>query len=87
MKTFALKISTPEGDCFSGNAVKLSVRGTEGDLAIMAGHVPFVTAVVPCTCKIDLEDESVRLAQIDGGLLTVSKNTAVLLCGSFHWNN
>ena len=55
MKSFLLKISSPEGDVFSGNAVNLSVRGTEGELAVMAGHVPFVTAVKPCDCKIELE--------------------------------
>ncbi|MBR2480962.1 MAG: hypothetical protein IKB56_06650 [Clostridia bacterium] len=47
MRTYLLKISSPEGDIFSENVVMLSVRGTEGDLAIMAGHIPFVTYVKP----------------------------------------
>ena len=48
MKDYTLKISTPDGDAFSGSALSLSVRGTEGELGILAGHAPFVTAVVPC---------------------------------------
>ena len=40
MKTFKLKISSPDGDVFNGDAVKLCLRGTEGELAIMAGHIP-----------------------------------------------
>ena len=47
MKAFLLKISSPEGDMFRGDIVKLCVRGTEGDLAVMAGHIPFVSYVKP----------------------------------------
>ena len=46
MNTFRLTIATPDGAAFDGEADMLSVRGVMGDLAIMAGHVPFVTAVM-----------------------------------------
>ena len=85
MKTFTLKVSSPEGDLFSGDAVMLTVRGTEGDLAVLAGHVSFVTAVKPCTCKIVLEDETEKLAETDGGLLTVTGEKVILLAGRFEW--
>ena len=52
MKTFPLIISSPDGDLFRGDAGMLILRGTEGDLAIMAGHVPFVTAVVKGNCVV-----------------------------------
>ena len=86
MKTFSLKISSPEGDLLSAEVVKLSLRGTEGDLAVMAGHIPFVSSVKPCECKIEFEDGSIKTGQTDGGLLTVSKDKTVLLSGSFKWN-
>ena len=85
MKTFKLKISYPEGDLFFGDAVKLCVRGTEGDLAVMAGHIPFVSSVMPSNCKVELEDGTERLGHTDGGILTVSKEKVVLLSGSFTW--
>ncbi len=87
MKTFKLKISSPDGDVFNGDAVKISLRGTEGELAVMAGHIPFATSVVPCECKIELDDESIKSGKIDGGLLTVSSDAVILLSGSFAWNN
>ena len=86
MKTFSLKISSPEGDLLSADVVKLSVRGTEGDLAVMAGHIPFVSSINPCECKIEFEDGTTKSGQTDGGLLTVSKEKTVLLSGSFKWN-
>lgn len=85
MKTFLLKISSPEGDIYNGDAVMLSVRGTEGELAVMAGHIPFVSSVKPCQCKILLEDDSEKSGTTDGGILTVSKDKVVLLSGSFKW--
>ena len=55
MKNFKLVISSPEGKIYDGNTVRLSVRGIEGELAIMAGHIPFVTIVKAGECRI--EDE------------------------------
>ena len=87
MKAFPLKISSPQGDLFCGDVVKISVRGTEGELAVMAGHIPFVTSVKACECKIEFEDGKQRLGQTDGGILTVSSDKVVLLSGSFVWND
>ncbi|MBQ4136118.1 MAG: F0F1 ATP synthase subunit epsilon [Clostridia bacterium] len=85
MKTFTLKISSPEGDLFYGEAVKLSLRASEGDLAVMAGHIPFISSVKPCDCKIELEDGSERVGTTDGGLLNVGLDKVMLLSGSFRW--
>lgn len=85
MNTFELTISSPDGNFFKGDAVRLSVRGIEGDLAVMAGHIPFITAVKECDCKIELPDESERLGHTEGGLLNVSENGAVLLADRFSW--
>lgn len=85
MKTFSLKISSPDGSLFDAQATMLTVRGVEGDLAIMADHVPFITAVKKCECKVILPDESVKMGQTQGGLLTVSREGVVLLSSSFAW--
>lgn len=87
MKTFKLKISSPDGDIFNGDAVRITLRGTEGVFAIMAGHIPFATTIVPCECKIEFEDDSAKFGKIDGGLLSVSTETVILLSGSFEWKN
>lgn len=85
MNTFFLIISSPDGDVFKGEAVFLSLRGSEGDLAIMAGHTPFLTSVMSSECKIVFPDDSERLALLDGGLLTVSKDNVTLLSSGFKW--
>ncbi len=82
MKTFNLTISSPDGNIFKGEAIYLRLRGTEGELAIMAGHAPLITGVVPCEVKIELID-GIKLGTTDGGLLTVRDNDVVLMSGSF----
>ena len=85
MNTFRLCISSPDGILYKRDAVFLSLRGADGDLAIMAGHVPFVTSVKHCRCKVVFPDEGERTGITEGGLLTVSKESVTLLSGSFHW--
>jgi len=84
MRTFQLNISSPDGKLFSGEAVMITLRGIEGDLAIMAGHVSFITSVKPCDVKILLPDGSEKIGHSDGGLLTVAADGVTLL-GSFAW--
>ena len=83
MSSFKLIVSTPDGNKFSGDVVSLSVRGTEGDLMVMAGHIPFITAVKPCECTIMLNDGSEKKGETEGGLLTVSKEETTLLSSTF----
>jgi len=82
MNTFSLRIATPDGNAFKGEAIILVVRGVEGELAVMAGHIPFVTAVKPCRIKIETEDSEI-FANIGGGILSVTKDETVLMSSSF----
>ncbi len=86
MNSYHLIISTPDGNVFDGQVTALFVRGTEGELAIMAGHIPFITAVKEGTCRIELPDETEKAADIGGGILTVSNNQTTLLCSKFEFN-
>ena len=85
MNTYSLTISTPMGEQFAGEVVFLSLRGVEGELAIMAGHTPFITTVLPCQCKLILPDDSEKFARLENGLLTVGGDKVTLLSDSFAW--
>ncbi len=83
MNVFHLTVSTPDGNAFCGDCLKLDVRGTEGDLAVMAGHIPFVTTLVPCKCVLLLEDGTEKRGSLSGGVLSVGKEATTLIAGSF----
>ena len=86
MNTFRLIVSSPDGNKFDGEVLKFDVRAAEGELAVMAGHIPFITAVKPGKCKIVLADEKEKVATIGGGILTVQGEKTTLLCSDFSWN-
>lgn len=84
--TFHLTVSSPDGNKFDGQVVKFDVRGIEGELAIMAGHIPFVTSVESAPCTLWFEDGSKKTATCDGGLLTVDTNLVTFISGSFKFD-
>lgn len=85
MNTFKLVISSPDGNVFDDEIAKVSMRGSEGDFAILAGHIPFITSVKPGECRVEMPDGEERIGSLDGGLLTVSSEAVTLLSGSFRW--
>ena len=86
MSTFPLTISSPDGDLFRGDAEMLILRGTEGDLAVMAGHVPFVTAIVRGKCAIVVSETERKEGTIEEGLLTVDPNQVTVLTSALEFN-
>ncbi|MBQ6594267.1 MAG: F0F1 ATP synthase subunit epsilon [Clostridia bacterium] len=86
MSTYRLIISTSLGKVFDGQVERLTLRGAEGDLAILAGHVPLMTTVRPGTVSLVLPDGGRKEASCDGGLLTVGTGDTVALLEHFTWN-
>ncbi len=82
MKAYRFVISTPDGNLFDGNIVKVSLRGAEGDLAVMANHTPFITSVKPCDVRIELEDGTEKTVNVERGLLSVTGESVTLMSGS-----
>ena len=76
--TTCRKAHSPDGDLFHGEAQRLIVRGTEGELAVMAGHIPVVTAIVKGRCVIQTETER-KEGTIEEGLLTVDADRVTVL--------
>ena len=79
MKTFLLNISSPDGQVFSGQVVSLIVRGVEGEFAVLADHVPFITNVRPGKCVVEFGDGTVKEGQTEGGMITVGKDEVTFL--------
>ena len=85
MSTYPLLISSPDGDLFRGEAQMLILRGTEGDLAVMAGHVPFVTAVAKGRLVVETAEGERKEGIIEEGILTVSEQNVTVLTSAVTW--
>jgi F-type H+-transporting ATPase subunit epsilon len=47
MHTFEVSLVSPEAIVFAGKADQVDLPGSEGDLGVLAGHVPIVTGLRP----------------------------------------
>ena len=85
MNTFRLNISSYDGTVYEEQVQMLILRGASGDLAVMAGHIPFATSVVPGQIRIKVDDTKELVGKTEGGLLTVDSEKTTLLSGTFQW--
>ncbi len=83
--SFPLIISSPDGDLYRGDAEELILRGTEGELAVLTGHVPFVTAVKKGHCVV-VDSRGRREGLIEAGLLTVDRKKTTVLTSAVYWD-
>lgn len=85
MSTFPLRIGTPDGLMFEGEVNRLVCRTITGDLAIMAKHMNFCTALGMGQAHVVYEDGSRRNAACIGGMLTVMDGECSLLATTWEW--
>ena len=85
MKTFPLRIGTPDGLLFEGEAERVVCRSITGDLAILAGHSNFCTALGMGEAHVVLPDGTRRNAACIGGMLSMMNGTCRLLATTWEW--
>jgi len=84
MNQFPLRIVTPDGLQYDGNAEEVIVRTTTGDLGILAGHVNCVAPLGMGKASIMI-DGKMRYAACIGGMLSMMDGKATLLATTFEW--
>ena len=84
MTPFLLKIVTPDGVQFDGQAEELIVRSTSGDLGILAGHINCVAPLGMGRATV-VVDGKPRYAACIGGMVSVLNGTVHLVPTTFEW--
>lgn len=85
MKTFPLRIGTPDGLLFEGEVERVLCRSMTGDLAVLAGHCNFCTALGMGEAAVVLEDGTRRKAACIGGMLSMMDGVCRLLATTWEW--
>ena len=84
MTTFSLKIVTPDGIQFDGQAEELVVRTTSGDTGIMAGHISYVAPLGMGQATVVVDGQK-RYAACIGGMVSVVNGEVTLMPTTFEW--
>ena len=84
MTPFRLKIVTPDGLIYDGQAEELLVRTTGGDVAILARHMNYV-APLGMGRAVVVSGGTRRTAACIGGMLSICDGEVTLVPTTFEW--
>ena len=84
MNSFPLKIVTPDGLQFEGQAEQLTVRTTSGDIGILASHTNCVAPLGMGRATV-VTEEGRRYAACIGGMVSVVNGSVTLVATTFEW--
>ena len=86
MMAFKLKIVTPDGLIFDGEAEKLIVRTSGGDVCILARHMNYVAPLGMGMAIVEAGGKR-RTAACIGGMISVSDGECTLVPTTFEWSD
>ena len=86
MALIHLTIVTPEGKYYDGDAQRIVVRTTGGDVAILPHHIDYSAALVEQgEARVIEPDGRVRRGELKGGLLHVASDNVQVITNGFQW--
>ena len=84
MKSYNLKIITPEKVFFDGQTEQIIVRTSDGDMGVLSGHENYVSDLPAGPFRVKI-DGKYKTAAISGGVLKVSKESTTILAMAAEW--
>ena len=67
-----VRVVTPERELWSGEASMVIARGVEGEVGILAGHIPMLVSLAVGPFRIQREGAPEKVVVVDGGFMHVT---------------
>jgi F-type H+-transporting ATPase subunit epsilon len=80
--TFPVKLVTPTGIVFEGDAKEVSAIGPLGEFGVLPDHINFITSLVPGILEARLPDDTAMRWIVSGGLAEVKDGVMTVLASS-----
>ena len=84
-RSFHLEIRTPEQLVYEGDVTSITAPGVEGNFQILAGHIPFLTALEVGEIRIRESSETSQLMATSGGVFEVLRTGVTALVETAEW--
>ena len=85
-KLFKLEVVTPMRKFFVGEVLTIVFETENGQMGVMADHIPMLVANRDCTLKIECEKEC-KLAFITEGFIEITTNKVTVIVDDALWND
>lgn len=83
-KYFKVKVISPDRVFYEGEADLLELKTSEGDIGILAGHIPLTCLIAPGVMKIT-KDGEVKEAALLEGFIEIMQDHVTVLAESCEW--
>ena len=83
--TFKLQIITPEHLFFEDNVEMVVIQSTDGEIGVLAGHIPMISTIETGEIRIKLVSGKWRNAAAGEGFATIKQDEVLLLCQTVEW--
>ena len=84
-RSFHLEIRTPEQSVYEGDVTSINAPGVEGNFQILAGHIPFLTALEVGEIRIRESSDTPQLMATSGGVFEVLRTGVTVLVETAEW--
>lgn len=84
MRSFNLKVVTPDGLAFDSEVESLLVRTDDGDVEFLAGHVDYMASLGTGRARIKQNGQD-KFASVSGGFVTVKGGEVSLVAITFEF--
>jgi F-type H+-transporting ATPase subunit epsilon len=81
---FNLKVVTPYRNFYEGEVEKIVVQGAEGEMAVLADHIPMVTPLAIGKLVI-INDDKKEPATLAGGFMQIADGKVVIVAEAAEW--
>lgn len=83
-RTFQLEIATPEKEFFTGPVDSLVISTIDGEMGVLAGHVPAVVALSSGAMRMKTKD-GWREAAVIGGFARINPEYVIVFADTAEW--
>jgi F-type H+-transporting ATPase subunit epsilon len=78
-ETFPFRLIAPTGVIYEGPVEQVIAVGALGEFGVLAGHVNYITSILPCVVTLRLGDGSADEYLVTGGLAEVKDGAMTML--------
>jgi len=79
-----LKIISPEGMFYEGEANFVEFTSVEGRMGVYPNHIPLTTVLEPCVVRVH-KDDDIKQVEITGGFIEIHKAQVTIMAEGAKW--
>jgi F-type H+-transporting ATPase subunit epsilon len=78
-RSFQAEVVAADSMVWEGPAVQVVAMTTEGEIGVLADHIPLIATLAPGSAEVTTESGERKVVAVDGGFLSVSTSKVAII--------